>query len=150
MNNRTLFAWVFVLLIPLIPVVSLYLFFQNQNYFEIKDAERGIYALGPIAAYFGLVLTGWQIFRGLEKSGQSNNPYSKELLGEWEMESKSIHGTKGSGKFQIDEKNGELVVVGSMRELGEEFAQWNSEIASVKGVLYIFTTICPNLERKGA
>ncbi len=142
MNNRTLYAWIFVLLVPLVPVVLLYLFFQNQNYFELKDAATGIYALGPIAAYIGLVLIGWRIYSGLEKSGRFESPYLKELLGEWEMTSKSVHGTKGSGQFQIDEENGQLNVTGSMREEGQDFAQWKSEIASLKDrTLYIYYTM---------
>jgi hypothetical protein len=139
MRNRNIFAWVFVILIPLIPVILLYLFFQSQNYFELRDPRLGIYALGPIAAYVGLVIIGWQIFRGLEKSGRLESPYFQQLLGEWEMESKSIHETEGTGNFNIDEKDGKLVVTGIMRENGEEYAQWNSEIACLRNrFLYIY------------
>jgi hypothetical protein len=139
MINRTLFAWVFVIMIPLIPVILLYLFFQNQNYFELKDPTLGIYALGPIAAYIGLVIIGWRIFRELEKSGRLESPYFQQLLGEWEMESKSIHASAGKGNFNIDDKGGELVITGSIRENGEEYAQWNSEIAYLRDrYLYIY------------
>lgn len=139
MTNRTTVAWLFVILIPLIPVFILYYFFQNQNYFELTESRFGIYALGPIAAYVGLVLVGWYAYMRLERTGRLISPYFRELLGEWEMESTSTHKTVGKGKFQIDDKDGKLGISGNWQEGGVDIAQWESEFTGLRDhTLYIY------------
>ena len=44
MGKVTLRAWILLILLPLIPVIVLYIFFAGQNYFELKDAAKGIVA----------------------------------------------------------------------------------------------------------
>ena len=55
-------TWCLIVLIPLIPVVLLYLLFERQNYFELHDAAKGVVAVGPIAAYVVIVSLAYRIY----------------------------------------------------------------------------------------
>jgi hypothetical protein len=142
MSRRTIWAWILIILLPLVPVVLLYAFFSNQNYFELKDAARGIVATGPIAAYVAIVALGWKVMSEIEKESTLSIELMEELKGEWSMTSKSIHDTVGQGDWFIDFKRGRLVINGSLSENGENVGRWSSEMSQVKeNMLYVFYTL---------
>ena len=142
MGKITLRAWFLLLLLPLIPVVVLYIIFAGQNYFELKDTTRGIVAIGPIAAYVAIVILGWKVMVGIEKESHPSSPLLDELIGEWTLKSKSIHETPGKGKCFIENDRGALVINGDLSENGENQGTWKSEMTLVKGHnLYIFYTM---------
>ena len=139
MGKVTLRAWILLILLPLIPVIVLYIFFAGQNYFELKDAAKGIVAVGPIAAYVAIVLLGWKAMIELSKEGRSSNPQLNELTGEWILNSKSIHDTLGGGDCFIENNQGALTITGNLSENGRNLGTWQSEMTLVKDHnLYIF------------
>ena len=142
MSKRTIWAWVLIILLPLVPVVLLYAFFSNQNYFELKEAAKGIVATGPIAAYVAIVALGWKVMADLDREGTPSVELMDELKGEWSMKSKSIHDTVGQGNWFIDVERGRLVINGDLSENGENVGQWSSEMAQVKeNKLYVFYSL---------
>ena len=142
MTKVTLRAWILLLLLPLIPVVVLYIVFAGQNYFELKDAARGIVAVGPIAAYVAIVMLGWRAMVGIQKEARSSNPLPDELSGERIFKSQSIHDTPRKGNCFIENDLGALVITGNLSENGENLGTWKSEMTLVKDHnLYIFYTM---------
>lgn len=142
MTRVTLRAWILLLLLPLIPVIVLYMVFAGQNYFELQDTARGIVAVGPIAAYVAIVILGWKAMVGIEKEGRSSSPLHDELIGQWNLKSKSIHDTPGEGNCFIENDHGMLVISGNLSENGENLGTWKSEMTLVKDHnLYIFYTM---------
>jgi hypothetical protein len=61
----SLIVWMILLLLPLLPVISLYTLFQDQNFFGLGGAAKTIVATGPIAAYLVFVHVGWKIYASI-------------------------------------------------------------------------------------
>lgn len=142
MTRRTLWSWVLLIVLPLIPVILLYAFFSRQNYFELKDAAKGVVAVGPIAAYVVIVGLGLEAMLRLEREGRSTSPLLEEMVGEWTITSKSIHDTPGQGKCYIENDRGHLVINGELSENGRNLGTWTSEMTLLKEHnLYIFYTL---------
>jgi hypothetical protein len=142
MMKRTLWAWVLLIVLPLIPVILLYAFFSRQNYFELKDAAKGIVAIGPIAAYVVIVGLGLEAMLRIEREGRNSNHLLENVTGEWTIESKSLHGTPGRGRCYMENDRGRLVVNGELSENGMNLGTWQSEITMLKEHnLYIFYTL---------
>jgi len=135
-------VWSILLLLPMIPVVLLYTFFAGQNYFELKDAARGMVAVGPIAAYVTLVLIGWRIYMKVSKTFSSSEPALNDLPGKWYFTARSGHGTTREGNCMIENVLGHLVISGDFRENGEHVGNWTSEMTHLKGNnLYMVYTL---------
>jgi hypothetical protein len=125
-------TWAVLLLLPAAPVILLYAFFARQNYFELTDQARGIVAVGPIAAYVGLVLVGWRIYLRISATLSPPHPALRHLLGDWTLKSISARGNIGEGKCQISSVQGRLSLSGDFVENGVYIGSWSSEIAQLK------------------
>src|SRR5262249_55833263 len=131
------------LLLPIVPVVLLYFFFEKQNYFELQATAKGIVASGPVAAYVGIILIGWNIYR---KLGSTEDPGLEHLAGDWTISSTSGNGYQGTGNCYIQYDRGELTISGDFRsEELHESGTWDCEMAKVKNnrllMAYSLTTI---------
>lgn len=136
MKLKLVGVWAVLLLLPVIPVVIFYAVFRDQNYFELKNAARGIVATGPIAAYVGLVLIGWSIYKRLSSLIFPIGPDEERFVGtSWDFSAISSHNTqrKGSFSFSIGGR-GELNAAGNFQdsETGQEVGQWESTMARCK------------------
>jgi hypothetical protein len=83
-------------MIPLVPVVLLYIRFQDANFFGLQNWPRGVVASGPIAAYVFMLYYGFnRIFTGLVRLTTSDlYKVPEEYIGNWHCESL----TRKSGK----------------------------------------------------
>lgn len=124
--------WSLVLLLPLIPVVFLYLLFEKQNYFELQDTARGIVAVGPIAAYIVLVLIALKVYQKISPSFLALNPDLDKLRGEWTFESTSKENNVRVGDCFIHNEKGQLVINGTFKDGNETVGNWESELAGFK------------------
>lgn len=136
-------VWTILLLLPLVPVILLYMFFANRNYFELQDTARGLVATGPIAAYVALILIGWNIYR---KMGPPPNPLLDYLAGDWTIASRSVNGQRATGTCYIKNDGGELTISGDFQsDDNEETGNWQSEMVKVKNnrllMAYSLTTV---------
>lgn len=122
--------WLFLILIPLLPVISLYWLFQTQNYFGLDGFWKGIVASGPIGAYLFMVWIGWQIFQGLER-----REIPSGLLGEWDFATVHADPThpKRRGHLLISLEHDDLQLRGDFWEgetflgnIHSRFAAWRS------------------------
>lgn len=143
---RTLLGiWATLLLVPIIPVVILYLIFDQANYFKLEDTAKGILATGPIAAYVALVWIGWVIYGRVSKLTVKSSSALKEVLGTWDFEAESSHGTKRSGQCTITNPRGILKISGSFFVGGNPVGQWRSQMAQLTesnlSVLYTLSEI---------
>ncbi|HLP48830.1 MAG TPA: hypothetical protein VK469_23015 [Candidatus Kapabacteria bacterium] len=144
MTKRTIWSWVLVIVVPLIPVILLYAIFSRLNYFELKDTARGIVAIGPIAAYFVFLCFDLGAMMKLSKitDFSISEKIVNEIKGQWVTESKSIHGNHGSGECSIQSVNGQLVINGHMTENTEIYGSWESKITAMKeNKLYIIYSL---------
>lgn len=128
----TPFRWLLIVLVPLVPVIALYLLFEQQNYFQLDDPSRGLFIVGPIGAYFLLVLVGSRIFLKLPTSPSLPREVVDKLCGEWVFESISLNNHVRSGDCTIESKNGELILTGNFKEAGKAVGHWRGEIAGVR------------------
>lgn len=129
MRRRSVGVWAVLLLLPMVPVVIFYVVFADQNYFELKEAARGVVTTGPIAAYFALVWLGWRIYRQVSSLIAPLDPLVKRLVGtSWRFEATSFHDTHRKGEFAIGEGNlGELCLSGRFqRPDGTDIGSWKS------------------------
>ena len=98
-SRKHIWAFIIVFLLPLVPVILLYFFFEDQNYFELKDKAKGLVALGPIGVYIFLLYPAWKIFVGtIDKSKEGR---IKDIIGKWRIISKSKKGTTYEGEVTI-------------------------------------------------
>lgn len=132
MKLKLIGVWAVLLLLPAIPVLVFYAVFDNQNYFHLEDAARGIVATGPIAAYIALVWLGWQIYKRVSSLLDPLTPYEEELLGtSWRFTASSYHGTKRKGSFKVTQaSNGDLCFAGTFEDDGgKNVGSWESTLA---------------------
>ncbi|MEI8281915.1 MAG: hypothetical protein WCG75_05890 [Armatimonadota bacterium] len=124
MNNSN--RWLAVFLVPLIPVVILYVFFAGQNFFALEGFVKGVVATGPIAAYFALVYVALRVW---EKTGGSSGipkELTSQYIGQWRFESESSHQTQLRGTCIISESNGRVAMNGRIEKDGHVMGTWNS------------------------
>ena len=126
-------AWSIVLLLPVVPVSLIYLFFSGENYFELTDPAKGIVAVGPIAAYIGLVLIGWRIYSRMSKGFTLANPLVKDIVGSWHFEAHSAGGHLRKGVCTIKYEEGLIHMNGEFKVEDKHLGNWNSELAILKG-----------------
>ena len=76
-----LLIWSSLLLLPLIPVVLLYYFFEGQSYFGLENTAKGIVAAGPIAAYAVIIQIGWRMYGRIfeQSSRQEANQFGEQI-----------------------------------------------------------------------
>jgi hypothetical protein len=129
--NDTLKSWFVLYLIPLAPVIALYWFFNNQNYFNLTDTSKGLVATGPIAAYIFLVGLGWNIYSNINKTLSPVNKTIKTLVGDWDLESVSGHNTVRKGTCKIRDDKGSLKITGNFISDGKSIGDWESEMVKV-------------------
>ena len=128
-----LFCWICIILIPAIPVVVFYTIFTKQNYFQLTGFFKGVVGAGPIAAYIFLVWLGQNIFQKIIKIFPLliESPSVKALIGKWEYESISAKDTIRKGVCYIKERNGAIVLNGTIEADGKKVGQWNSRMTGV-------------------
>lgn len=122
-------VWLMLLLAPLIPVVIVYVIFDQANYFKLEDTARGIVATGPIAAYVALVLVGVTVYRRLFNIAQVSSAALKQVKGQWTFVTKSAHATERAGRCTIGTVGGQLTVNGTFVQDDERVGDWNSVMA---------------------
>ena len=128
-NWKNIAAYVVVILLPLIPVILLYILFEELNYFELKDQAKGIVTLGPIAAYFALLMLTWKIFIKLFPGGKITNRNIGKLMGHWQIKSVSDGGTEYTGEVRISQIDFEIDLAGTL-SYGRDFTAQISTILS--------------------
>jgi hypothetical protein len=121
----------------------LYWFFAERNFFELHDTAKGIVATGPVAAYVGIMLMSWQIYK---KLGPPPNPTLKDLSGKWTFASSSMSGSTANGTCYIKSENGTLAITGTFTRADHaESGSWRCEMISVKDntlrMAYTLTTV---------
>ena len=111
------------------PVIVFYLIFNDQNYFELEDAARGIVATGPIAAYIALVLVGARINKQISALTHPLTEAEEKLVGtKWTFESHSQKEDR-TGSFEISDERGRLSIEGSFKKDGRDVGSWQSTMA---------------------
>jgi hypothetical protein len=131
MRHRSVGVWAVLLLLPMIPVAVFYVVFANQNYFELKEAARGIVTTGPIAAYFALVWLGSRIYKQIPTVAPMDL-LAKKLIGtSWRFIAHSFHSTDRQGTFSVTEgKIGDLVFAGNFQDSeGKNVGDWTSTMS---------------------
>lgn len=120
--------WAALVLIPVLPVVVFYAVFADQNYFELKNAARGVVTTGPIAAYIAIVWLGLRIFKQVSSIVPSLGPLEAKLVGtSWTFKATSFHKTQRQGEFRISEDDGQLSMSGTFQtEDGHNVGAWES------------------------
>lgn len=141
--NQLIKVWSILLLLPLVPVILLYMFFADRNYFELQNTARGFVAMGPIAAYVALILIGWNIYK---KMGPAPDPSLDHLVGSWTINSTSVNGPHATGTCYINNDKGELTISGDFRSQdNQETGNWHCEMVKVKNnqllMAYSLTTV---------
>lgn len=124
--GRRLVAWILIWLVPIIPIVVLYLLFEEYNVFEFQDAPGGLKAFGPIGAYLVLV---WLAMRNRRLLEVRLGDDERRLLGSWELISRSWHGHHAAGTCRITEDDNMLCLAGTFTESSELTSTWRSTIA---------------------
>lgn len=124
--------WLFILLVPLIPVVLLYLLFDKQNYFQLQDVASGIFIVGPIGIYLVLVKFGSQIFLNLPEAPGISRKVLETLCGDWAFESISTNGHVRTGNCKIECVQDQLTLTGTFKDAGKTVGTWKSELAGVR------------------
>lgn len=125
--------WSLLLLLPLVPVILLYLLFEKQNYFELQDTARGIIAMGPIAAYVGLVLIAWRIYLKISPLFIALNTHLDQICGDWIYKSVSKNGNIRIGDCFIRNEKGQLVINGNFKDGDKTVGTWECDLAGLRG-----------------
>lgn len=125
--------WSLVVLLPLVPVILLYLIFEKQNYFELTSTAKGIVAMGPIAAYVALVLIVWRIYNKMSPLFATEDKRLEELCGDWSFKSTSRDGNVRVGDCFIRCERGQLEINGSFKDNDKTVGTWECELAGVRG-----------------
>lgn len=145
MTSKLVSVWIALLLLPLLPVVILYVIFDQANYFKLEDTARGIVATGPIAAYVALVWLGWVIYKKVSNITVTSSAALKQVLGRWRFEAVSAHGTTRSGQCSITNPGGVITINGSFMENGQPVGDWRSQMAQLSdselAVVYNLTEV---------
>ncbi len=128
--------WLLILLVPLAPVVLLYLLFDKQNYFQLYQESRGLLVVGPIGIYLLLVLIGAKLFVGLNPDPIPRQ-LIKRLCGEWTFESTSRNLHSRTGNCSVSYRDGRLDWSGDFREEGKIVGLWHGEIMDVRGSIFL-------------
>jgi hypothetical protein len=128
-----------VLLVPLIPVVLLYLLFKDQNFFNLSGTSKYVFSAGgPIAAYTAIT---WFAMREARKlwSNEANEAY----VGQWDFAAKSPTGKSGNGTCTISEAGGDLKVNGTFKESNVPQTIWQAEFAIASGNRLVYLSELP-------
>jgi hypothetical protein len=125
--------WSLVVLLPLVPVILLYLIFEKQNYFELTNTARGVVAMGPIAAYFVLVGVVWRVYKKMSPLFATHDARIDQLCGDWTFESSSRGGNVRVGDCFIRCDRGQLQINGSFKDNDKTVGTWECELAGVRG-----------------
>ena len=134
MNTRNLFAYAMVILIPLLPVVVLYIVFDGLNYFNFEDNLKGIVATGPIAAYFALLPIVWGIFKKMYPDLSVMSKKAKKLIGNWEVVSTSSNNHTYEGAVKISFKDYRLKISGQFKNNGVIVALFDTIVIKIDDV----------------
>lgn len=149
-----LLVWSSLLLLPLIPVVFLYYFFEGQNFFELENTAKGIVAAGPIAAYTLIIQIGWRMYGKIfeQNSRQEVNKLNQQiqqledqlqiqesrssqvnkLVGKWSFVSISSHQRTLTGECSISKSDqGVLSLSGFFVDNGRQVGTLTSELAQI-------------------
>jgi hypothetical protein len=122
-------VWIFLILVPMIPVGIFYAIFSDQNYFELENAGKGIVATGPIAAYFALVWLGARLYKGVSSDQPRLSDAEERLLGtSWDFNATSQHGSERKGSFTVTSaSDGGLELKGNFEMADEtQVGDWRS------------------------
>lgn len=121
-----LFIWGVLTLVPLIPVILLFYFFENFAYFV--NTSKGIKMGGSIAAYFVLLGFSFSSWHFLIKE-EGIDPYAElrhELAGFWYCE-----GTYVNRDGEIDDTSSEMQIVSNghitIHGLTERGMSWTAD-----------------------
>jgi hypothetical protein len=124
--------WVLLVLVPMIPVVVFYAVFVGQNYFELKNAARGLVTTGPIAAYVVIFWLGKRAFMQVSSIVVPLGPFAAKLVDtSWSFTASSYHGTQRQGSFRIaEDEHGGLEMSGTFEDAnGRNVGSWESTMA---------------------
>jgi len=117
---RMILIYFFLVAIPLIPILVLYLLFGKMNYFGLEGWVKGLVASGPIAAYLFMLHVGYRMFTNL-----MNQVYPFEIaeiekfVGIWQFKSTTLQsGKNASGRMVASLSHGQLAFSGTL--YGEE------------------------------
>jgi len=99
-----------IVVVPLIPVVVLYLLFDRLNFFFLQDPSRTMVIFGPIGAYLVIMHLAFRYYLILSaKSGPDGSRVPKELLGVWTFKSTTnTSGKVATGDLNTTIKDGQL------------------------------------------
>lgn len=129
--------WILILLIPLIPVVLLYLLFEKQNYFELQDAAKGLVAMGPIAAYLVIVGLAYRIYFKISPSFEGYDARLDLICGTWDFVSTSKSDHVRQGFCSITKNKRQLVISGNFKEGAKMVGTWQGELMGLDGNTFL-------------
>jgi hypothetical protein len=150
---KSLFVYVVLVLVPLVPVLVIYDLYGEQNYFGLDQWVKGMVATGPIAAYVFLLWLNWKIITAIARDfGQPLSDgleVPDGLLGDWRYISSTSNDTERKGRCTISVVGSRLILHGSYRnEQDEYYGDWESSLAGVEaGYLYFVYDIDKVLAR---
>jgi hypothetical protein len=123
-----LLIWVVLMVVPVLPVALIYRWFDDQNYFNLQYAAKGIVAVGPIAAYVVMVWLGWKIWGQVSARERRLREQLEPFLGSWQFTALSSHGNERSGTCTFEDVDGEMSVSGDFCEGMAQVGTWSSEM----------------------
>lgn len=142
--RRRYVAWTLIWLIPVIPVVVLYVLFEQYNVFEFQDAPGGVKAFGPIGAYLVLL---WLALRNRRMLEVRLGDDERRFLGSWELTSRSRHGHEANGQCRITEEGDALCLAGTFAESATLTSTWRSTMAQLQNGRLLVVYELKDLER---
>lgn len=125
--------WSLILLLPLVPVVLLYMLFEKQNYFELQNTAKGLVATGPIAAYVVIVWIAYRIYFKISPSFIGFDARLDQLCDNWTFVSTSNGGHTRQGDCNITKERQQLVINGNFKEGDRIVGIWEGELTGLRG-----------------
>ena len=126
-------TWSLIVLLPLLPVVLLYILFERQNYFELHDTAKGLVATGPIAAYVVIVWIAYRIYFKISPSFVGFDERLDQLCDKWTFVSTSRGGHVRQGDCTITKDRQQLVINGNFKEGETILGIWEGELTGLRG-----------------
>lgn len=126
-------TWSLILLLPLVPVVLLYMLFEKQNYFELHDTAKTFLATGPIAAYVAIVWIAYKIYFKISPSFAGFDARLDQLCDNWRFVSTSKGGHVRQGDCTIIKDRQQLVINGNFKEAEKIVGVWEGELTGLRG-----------------
>ena len=132
--HRILWVYLMLVIIPMVPVMVLYLTFGSTNYFGLDGWIKGVLASGPIGAYFFMLHIGFRYFRDLMLDVYPERIAEAErYVGEWDFESETLPSKKSArGLLVAGLQGGQLAISGKLiGQEGSPFGEVTSQFCHI-------------------